>query len=501
MRWILAILIISLLVFIHEFGHFIIAKINGVEVEEFSLGFGPTLISHKIGDTVYAIKALPFGGSCLMKGMFEAAEASLDVDDGEELLEADDAAAFSFEGQDNSLPFHKEDGDRAFSRDSLENDGRDDNTTKASHRNKASRQRQYVPEEGSFQAASPGRRAAITLAGPVFNFLLAFVAAVVIISTAGYDPALVMTVEEGSSAFEAGLREDDTITKINGHPITIGRDVDAYLNYHGLAEDESLSLTVKRGDETFDMTFKPDDVTVYRMGITYNLTEGPVTVSEIAAGSPLDEAGLKMGDVITTINGTALSSAEDLSAYLDAHPLNGSQVSLEYERDGAISAVSVTPTETTYRDIGFDYNLGRTETNAIGVLRYSAYEVKFWISMTVNSLKMFFTGEATVNDLSGPVGIANIVGETYEQARPAGLFMTFLNMLNLIILLSANLGVMNLLPIPGLDGGRMLFIIIEAILGRPVNKRFENTIQLVAAALLMALMFYVMFHDITQLFH
>ena len=119
--------------------------------------------------------------------------------------------------------------------------------------------------------------------------------------------------------------------------------------------------------------------------------------------------------------------------------------------------------------------------------------------MTVDSLKMLLTGQASINDLSGPVGIADIVGTTYEESRSEGVLMTFLSLLNLVILLSANLGVMNLLPIPGLDGGKLLFVIIEGVSGRPVNRRFENTIQLVAAALLMMLMVYVMYHDVMRL--
>jgi len=151
--------------------------------------------------------------------------------------------------------------------------------------------------------------------------------------------------------------------------------------------------------------------------------------------------------------------------------------------------------------MGFDYNVGRTKTNAVGILSYSLYEVEYWIKTTVRSLGMFFTGAVTVRDLSGPVGIVDMVGETYEESRAEGALMTWLNLLNIIIFLSANLGVMNLLPIPAVDGGRLLFIIIEAIRGKPLDQRFEAAVQMVAVALLIALMVFVMYNDLAKLFH
>ena len=447
MRWFLAIIIIGLLVFIHELGHFLIARINGVEVEEFSLGFGPRLISRQIGRTRYSLKVLPLGGSCLMKGM------DYDEEDDEESGET-------------------------VSRDDLAG---------------------TAAEEGSYRAASPGRRAAILLAGPFFNFLLAFAAAVIVISAVGFDPARVLTVESGSPAEEAGLREGDTITAINGRKVVIGRDVNAFFTFETLKEGDTLILQVERDGQTQSVAFQPENVTVCRMGITYDAGADAVRVSAVTEGSPLDEAGVRAGDVLTAIDGTPLGTAEELSAYLDDHPLTERPVRVTCLRDGEIFEVSVTPIPVTYLDTGFDYNMGRVKTDAPGVIRYSFYEVKFWIGMTVDSLKMLLTGQASINDLSGPVGIADIVGTTYEESRSEGVLMTFLSLLNLVILLSANLGVMNLLPIPGLDGGKLLFVIIEGVSGRPVNRRFENTIQLVAAALLMMLMVYVMYHDVMRL--
>ena len=149
--------------------------------------------------------------------------------------------------------------------------------------------------------------------------------------------------------------------------------------------------------------------------------------------------------------------------------------------------------------LGFSYNLGRVKTSSIGVLKYSIIELRYLITSTVRSVGALFTGVFGVDDLSGPVGVVDIVGETYEETKSEGALITWMNMINLLILISANLGVMNLLPIPGLDGGRLFFMLFELILRRPVNKKVEMTLQLVAVLALLLLSVYVMYHDILRL--
>ena len=448
MRWIIAILILGLLVFIHEMGHFLIAKINGVDVLEFSIGFGPRLASFKYKGTRYSLKALPFGGSCLMKGMYpEEDEAYLSEEAGEEISLAE------------------------------------------------------IDEEGSFQNASLGRRASIVVAGPIFNFLLAFVAAVIIISSIGYDPALIMTVREGSAAEAAGLEVGDTVTSYNGKRVVIGRDISAEMTFKELPDGASINMTVQRDGEEIAVSFVPDLIETYRFGFTYQPGDDKARVLEVSPGTPFAEAGIEAEDVIVSIDGTAVTTADSMNAYLEAHPLDGSPVSLVIDRGGASLEKTGTPAKVTYRDPGFDYNIGRTKTTAFGVLRYSFYEVKYWIVTTVRSIGLLFTGGVSVNDLSGPVGIVDIVGDTYEESREEGAFMTWLNLLNIMLFLSANLGVMNLLPIPAVDGGRLLFIIIEAVRGKPMNRKVESTVQLVAVMLLLILMVFVMYNDLTKLFN
>ena len=142
----------------------------------------------------------------------------------------------------------------------------------------------------------------------------------------------------------------------------------------------------------------------------------------------------------------------------------------------------------------------RQKTGVLETLEYSAYEVYYWIDMTLQSLKMVATGGVTLDDMSGPVGVVDAIGSTYEETRSEGMLYMWLNLLNIAILLTANLGVMNLLPIPALDGGRLVFLIIEAIRKKRVEPELEARIHLAGLMLLMALMVVVMFNDVKKIF-
>ncbi len=177
---------------------------------------------------------------------------------------------------------------------------------------------------------------------------------------------------------------------------------------------------------------------------------------------------------------------------------------MTYKRNGQTYTTTLTPKldeesgRYLYGFIGNStYVKGNVAENALNAL----YEVRFWIYNTIQSLKMLFTGGASVNDLSGPVGIVKNMGDVYEETvASSGYFYAFLNMLYWGVLLSANLGVMNLLPLPALDGGRLVFLIVEAIRGKRVDPEKEGYVNLIGLALLLLLMFVVMFNDIRKLF-
>ncbi len=219
-------------------------------------------------------------------------------------------------------------------------------------------------------------------------------------------------------------------------------------------------------------------------------------VTEVMEGYAAEEAGIQPGDRIVRMNNTNIHVYREVEFFVQTH--QGETVVVTYERDGGRHTVVLEPKENGdgYWLLGFRGSGVRTKGNVLQTIYYSAYEVKFWISTTIKSLGMLIGGQIGADDISGPVGIVNTIGQTYEASRQDGAFYIWLNMLNMSILLSANLGVMNLLPLPALDGGRLVFLFLEVIRrGKRVDPEKEGMVHFVGLMLLMALMVFVMFND------
>ena len=363
-----AILVLGGIVLFHEFGHFLAARLFGVGVVEFSVGFGPRLLSHvsKKSGTRYSLKLFPLGGSCAMMGELEDEETEA----GEERLEDTGAA-----GKDTAGELLG----------------------------------------GSFLEQSPIARFCIIAAGPVFNFILAYVLAVVILSWAGYDAPVLVGTTEGQPAQEAGMAAGDVITAIEGRSIHFSRDIQLY-----------------------------------------NLT---------GDGSPMEVAYKRYEE--------ASGRWEERSTVLTPIEISG-QHYFGFQLAGYRQPVESVPR----------------------LFLYGVYEVQFWIRSVVDSLKLMAAGRVSGDDIAGPVRIVTIIDETVEQNLSYGLVTVIMNLFNLTVMFSANLGVMNLIPIPALDGGRLLFILIEMIFRRPVNRKIENAMILTGMALLMTFMAVVLWNDI-----
>jgi len=221
---------------------------------------------------------------------------------------------------------------------------------------------------------------------------------------------------------------------------------------------------------------------------------------------PFHQAGILPGDVVTHINGTEISTGVELSTYMDTHPLDGSFVSVTYERktDAGIVSTTVELMPMLYREAystGFAYNLDREKTGILQTIKYSLIEVKYWIVTTVQNLGLLITGQLSTDDVGGPVAIIGTIGDVYEQTSEQGNALdVVLQMAYITILLSANLGVMNLLPIPALDGGKLMFTLIEAFRGKPIDREKEGIVHLIGMILLMALMVFIFFNDIKNIF-
>ena len=266
---------------------------------------------------------------------------------------------------------------------------------------------------GSFNSKSVWARISVILAGPVFNFILAFVLAVILVGIAGYDKPEVAAVDEGYPAYEAGIEAGDIIVKMDGKKINLFREITMYNQLH-------------QGEET---------VVVY-------LHDGEK--KEAVLEPKLDE---KLGYYRFGIQGGSYKKA-----------------------------------------------------NLLTLVQYSVYEVKFMITSTLDSLKMLINGTVGMDQLSGPVGIVDIVDETYDQSKQYGALVVAVQMMNLMLLLTANLGVMNLLPLPALDGGRLIFLFVEAIRGKRVPPEKEGIVHGIGMVLLLGLMAYVLFNDVIRIF-
>ncbi len=437
MSVVIAVIVFSLLIFIHELGHFLLAKKNGIKVVEFSIGFGPRLFSFEKGGTRYSIKLLFFGGSCQM--------LSEDFFDEEE----------------------------------LEKD-----------------------QEHSFEGKSVWARIAVVIAGPFFNFLLAWVLAVVVMGSVGYDKPVINSIEKYSAAEEAGLQQGDLIKEFNGEKITLGREiaVELYINPIG---KEDVTIVYERDGKTDTAVLTPKFVTKYAIGISYMRQEGSdcAEVTEQVEEGPFAEAGGQVGDAIIAINGDTIDNGIDLADYIVEHPFEEKETIITVKRDGENLDLKVTPAFSSEGYvIGLGYNTYRFDANASETLKYSFAEIKYQISSVFKSLGLLFKGELGADDFTGPVGIVDIIGTTYDSAKSEGAWMAFLNVANITVLLSANLGVMNLLPIPGVDGGRLFFLLIEAVTRKRVPRKFEGVLTAICMLLLMGFAVYVMYNDITRIF-
>ena len=432
-RILVAILILGIVILFHELGHFLLAKWNHITVLEFALGMGPKILSFKKGDTVYAWRLLPFGGSCSMLG-------------------EDDPEA---EGL-----------------------------------------------QGSFSGAALWRRALVVAAGPGFNFIMALVCSMIMIGAAGADPAVILEVEQGSPAEKAGLQEGDLIIRYDGNGIANASEMYIDLMLGDIPTDE-ISLTVKRDGKKEHIAYAPETEKSYKLGFYYQDTpdQTGVQITRLTAGSAMREAGFFAGDILTEVNGYAIHSTDELLAYFEEHPLDGSPVTISFIRNGhAMTAENLIPQEEEQAFLGFSFNLAREKQGFAGWLQYSFAEVRYWVHVVIKSLASLFNGTFSVQEMSGPVGIVNTIGDAYEEARPMGVGITLLTLINIIVLLSANLGVMNLLPFPALDGGRLLLMLIEGIRRKRVNPEIEARINMTGLMILMAFMVYVTVHDILKLF-
>ena len=436
---------LGVLVVFHELGHYLVARLAGVKVLRFSVGFGRIVWSRRYGPdgTEWALSAIPLGGYVKMVDEREA-----------EVLPAD-------------LP-------RAFNRQSV------------------------------------WRRIAIVAAGPIANLALAVLlfAAIYVVGVPAQRP-LLAPPPATSPAAQAGLAGGDLVTGLDGEAIGSWQDLRWRLLKASGSSSVRLEVTHEDGSKaTRSLALAAlnagdwESNFMATLGLRADL--GSPIVNEALPGKPAASAGIRPGDAIVAIDGTAVRSPSDAAAITNAHP--GERITFTLRRDGAEFQSDVTPepSEQNGRRVGIaGMRLGvdpaAAERVAI-IVRYGIGEalvqgaVKTW-DLSVFTLKMLgriLTGDASLKNISGPLTMADFAGQSAQAGA-----LTFIGYLALI---SISLGVLNLLPVPLLDGGHLMYYLAEIIKGSPVSDRVLEVGQRIGMAVLAMLMALALFNDISRLF-
>jgi regulator of sigma E protease len=440
------IVVIGVLILIHELGHFFMARWTGVGVERFSIGFGPVLLRWRGKETEYCLSAIPMGGYVKMVGE----ESPIEGGGGQSF---DPAKAFSLK-----------------------------------------------PLWARFL---------IVFAGPGMNFVLAAVIATAVLATAGrpvWPPQLGRVAPDGPAA-AAGLATGDTIVAVDGRSVTYWEDVDRAV---AGSDGRPLRFTVRRDGEERVATVTPrlrtvPDPVFRDPKEVWDIGSGPRATPQISAvspDSPAARAGLQPGDLVREVAGVPVYSPEELVEQIRTRP--GQTFPMTVEREGRTFAVMVTPDSVVERSpAGDETQIGKIQAGiATKAVSFEAYDparavwyglrwTKDTTTITLTGLWKLLVGTIERSNIGGPIQIASMAG---QQAREG---LVQLAMFTAVI--SVNLAILNLLPIPMLDGGHLLFFVIEAVLGRPLSLRKREMAQQVGLVLLLALMVFAVYNDLVRI--
>ena len=400
--FLVAVVFFGLIIFIHEFGHFIFAKSFGVKVNEFALGMGPTLLKKQGKETLYALRLFPIGGFCAMEGEEESS-----------------------------------DDDRAFCNKKL------------------------------------WQRIIIVAAGATFNIILGILICTILVGVGKYvgTPQILQFHETAVSNAEGGLKENDRILKIDGKRVFSDNDISF--------------LMLRNNTGVYDMTVKRDGEVVHLPEVRFSVRTGgnfsydkSNAISDLSA--KMKRAGLKDGDVILAVNGEEVADNEMLSAAIQ----KDKDFVIDYTVRRGEETVTVEKVKMATVTV-FDFILLGEEKNVGNVLLGGANYALSMSRMVYLSLFDLLRGHYGLSELAGPIGtvsvIADMAQESVKTADLTGLF-------TMMALITINIGLFNLLPIPALDGGRLFFMLIELIARRPVPPKYENWIHAAGMVLLLIFM-------------
>lgn len=434
------IFILGSAVVLHEFGHFIVAKLFKIRVETFSVGFGPRLFGKKWGHTDYRVSAIPLGGYVKLGG-----------DESNAPLEGESA--------------------------------------------------QDIPPHEMFNLRPRWQRVLVALAGPVMNVLTALAipfAGAMMYGVPATPSPVVYYIQSGGAAEKAGLQPGDRIISFNGSEnpswdvingdalLSPGRAMPVIVNRNGTEIPLTITPTTRteNGEQAGFLDFIPD-----YGGL-------PVVVGDVFSGSPAQETGLKSGDRFVTVGGEDVKSSAQVTEYIRNH--DGEKIAITVERNGQQTQLT-TPERRVEGKLGF--LLGEQfplhEATIASAAKY-AYNTNIQIlRLTAKALGQVFTGQRSVrNTLSGPIGIYQAAQKSVERLGWDGVF-------GMLGFLSLNLGIFNLLPIPVLDGGAIFLLLIEgllALIGLSISTAVRDRIQQVGFVMVLLLMVFVISNDLIKTF-
>ncbi|MCY4605417.1 MAG: RIP metalloprotease RseP [Gemmatimonadetes bacterium] len=413
---------LGVLVFVHELGHFLVAKWAGIRVERFSLGYPPKMIGFTRGETEYCISWIPFGGYVKVAGMADV-------------------------GTEETTGAHWE-----------------------------------------FPSRSVGIRMAVIAAGPAMNFLFAFAALIFLFSVYGIDSfdSTRVSPQENSLAAEVGLVRGDRVRTIGGTPVGNAYELASALDE---IASSGARLEVERDGIRLDFSLPPAGDEGYGVQLMR-----PTTVGHVEPGTPADSLGLQAGDIIRAVGQAPVVSWAEMSEEIRRYP--GETVPLVWERDGQRMEQLITPAAHAEGD-AFVGRIGigpHTSRHTVGLGRavvlggLGVYNSSWLI---LDFLGELFQGDRSTDELGGPLRIAQLAGQTAEQGLHS--------FINFLAILSVNLAIINLLPIPVLDGGHLTFLTLEGIMRRPLSLRQREVFQQIGLAIMLFIMVFVTFNDLNQM--
>ncbi len=419
------IFVLGVLVFVHELGHFLVAKKSGIRVEQFSLGFPPKAFGITVGETEYCISWLPLGGYVKVAGMSD------------------------------------------FGSEEVKN------------------------KPWEFQSKSRAIQMAVMAAGPAMNFILGFLLILIIRLGAG-EEVLQIThigrVEDKSPLAESGLRAGDQVLSVNGAPVTDWRQL-----VQSLRNSPTVSMDVLRADgdaATLTVSAEPS----VSLGIEPMLTSIAGTV---VPGYPANQVGILSGDRIVSVDGVAVDTWTKMRQRISERA--GKEIEIRWIRDNAEMSARIVPNseesdEGTVGKIGIGPAMQPTTRIPVSfgvAIERSGQDLVGYTTLMFTVVKRLVFGEMSGRLLAGPVGIAQMAGAKARQGWEA--------LLEFMAMLSINLAVLNLLPIPALDGGHLMILSVEAVTRRSLSSRQKEILQQAGFALLLCLMVYVTFGDISRI--